>query len=144
VAPLSIAAASSRPRTGPCSAATLDDKAPDRATRLAGVGGGGEPGALIPGPGSPGGSRREGEMTMTGEDVRRAWSMVRQAAERLVEEAAKLETAATGDDLRDAPLLAAQRWARDLLGVRLGTVDRHYDGVLRARLTHRAEDDVED
>lgn len=62
---------------------------------------------------------------MTGEDVRRTWSMVRQAAERLVEEAAKLETAATGDDLRDAPLLAAQRWARDLLGVRLGTVDRH-------------------
>ena len=56
MASLSIAVASSRPRTGPCSAATLDDKAPDRATRLAGGGGGGgEPGALIPGPGSPGG-----------------------------------------------------------------------------------------
>ena len=81
---------------------------------------------------------------MAGEDVRRAWGMVRQAAERLVEEAAELETAATGDDLRDAPLLAAQRRARDLLDVHLGTVDRHYDGALRARLAHRAEDDVED
>ncbi len=81
---------------------------------------------------------------MTEGDLRRAWGMVRRAAERLAEEAAKLETAATGDDLRDAPLLAAQRWARDLLGVRLGTVDRHYDGVLRARIIHRAEDDVED
>ena len=81
---------------------------------------------------------------MTGEDVRRAWSMVRQAAERLVEEAAKLETGATGDNLRDVSLLAAQRSARDLLDVHLGTVDRHYHRVLRDRITHRAEDDVED
>jgi hypothetical protein len=81
---------------------------------------------------------------MTEGDVRRAWGMVRRAAERLAEEAAKLEAAATGDDLRDAPLLAGQRSARDLLHVHQGTVDRHYDGALRARLTHRAEDDVED
>ena len=81
---------------------------------------------------------------MTEEDVRKAWSMVRQAAERLVEEAAKLETGATGDNFRDVSLLAAQRSARDLLDVRLDTVDRYYADVLRARLTHRAEDDVED
>ena len=78
------------------------------------------------------------------ENVREAWSTVRQAAERLVEAAAKLETGATGDNLRDVSLLAAQRSARDLLGVCLDTVDRHYADVLRARLTHRAEDDVED
>ena len=77
-------------------------------------------------------------------NVREVWSTVRQAAERLVEAAAKLETGATGDNLRDVSLLAAQRSARDLLGVCLDTVDRHYADVLRARLTHRAEDDVED
>jgi hypothetical protein len=81
-------------------------------------------------------------MTMTEEDVRKAWSMVRRAAERLAEEAARLETAATGDGLRDASLLAAQRSARDLLDVHLGAVGRHYDRVLRDRLTRRAEDDV--
>ncbi len=81
---------------------------------------------------------------MPEENVREAWSAVRQAAERLVEEAAKLETGATGDNLRDVSLLAAQRSARDLLDVRLDTVVRHYADVLRARLTHRAEDDVED
>ena len=82
---------------------------------------------------------------MTEEDVRKAWSRVRQAAERLAEEAAKLATAATtGDDLRDASQLAAQRSARDLLNVHLDTLDRHYDDALRARLTYRAEDDVED
>src|SRR5215213_5102696 len=59
-------------------------------------------------------SRRQGEMTMTEEDVRKAWSMARRAAEWLAQEAAKLEAAATGDDLRDASLLAAQRSARDL------------------------------
>ena len=81
---------------------------------------------------------------MAKDNVRQAWTMVRQAAERLAEEAAKLETEATGDDARDVSLLAAQRSARDLLGVCLDTVDRHYADVLRARLTHRAEDDVED
>ena len=81
---------------------------------------------------------------MTEKDVREAWGMVRRAAEWLAQEAAKLEAAATGDDLRDASLLAAQHSARDLLDVHLRTVDRHYDDVLRARLTHRAEDDVED
>ena len=81
---------------------------------------------------------------MPEENVREAWRTVRQAAERLVEEAAKLETGATGDNLRDVSLLAAQRSARDLLDVCLDTVDQHYADVLRARLTHRAEDDVED
>ncbi len=81
---------------------------------------------------------------MTEEDVRKAWSMARRAAEWLVQEAAKLEAAATGDGLRDASLLAAQRSARDLLDVHLGAVDRHYDHVLRDRITHRAEDEVED
>ena len=128
---------------GPCNAATPDVKALDRATRLRAAGGGGAPGALAPRPGSLG-SRRQGEMTMTEEDVRKAWSMVRRAAERLAEEAARLETAATGDGLRDASLLAAQRSARDLLDVHLGAVGRHYDRVLRDRLTRRAEDDVED
>ena len=81
---------------------------------------------------------------MVEDDVRKAWGMVRQAAERLAEEAAKLETEATGDDVRDVSLLAAQRSARDLLGVHLTTVDRHYNEALTARVTHRAEDDVED
>jgi hypothetical protein len=48
------------------------------------------------------------------------------------------------DGVQDASLLSEQRSARDLLDVHLRTVDRHYDDVLRARLTHRAEDDVED
>ena len=81
---------------------------------------------------------------LTMPDVREAWGMARRAAEWLAQEAAGLEAAATGDGLRDASLLAAQRSARDLLGVCLDTVDRHYADVLRARLTHRAEDDVED
>ena len=85
-----------------------------------------------------------GEMTMTEEDVREAWGMVRRAAEWLAREAAGLEAAATGDGLRDAPLLAAQPSARDLLDVHLGTVARHYDRVLRDRIAHRAEDEVED
>jgi hypothetical protein len=83
-------------------------------------------------------------MTMTGEDVRKAWGTVRRAAEWLPREAAGLEAAATGDGLRDAPLLAAQRPARDLLDVHLGTLDRHHDRVLRDRIAHRAEDEVED
>ncbi len=81
---------------------------------------------------------------MTEEDVRKAWGMARRAAEWLAREAAGLEAAATGDGLRDASLLAAQRSARDLLDVHLGTLDRHYDRVLRDRIAHRAEDDVED
>ena len=81
---------------------------------------------------------------MTVEEVRKAWGMVRRAAEWLAQEAARLEAAATGDGLRDASLLAAQRSARDLLDVHLGTVDRHHDRALRDRITHRAEDEVED
>jgi len=78
------------------------------------------------------------------ENIRQAWGLVRQAAERLAEAAAKLETAATGDDVQDMPLLAEQRSARDLLGVHLTAVDRHYNEVLTIRITHRTEDDVED
>jgi hypothetical protein len=81
---------------------------------------------------------------MVEEDVRKAWGMVRQAAERLAEEAAKLETEATGDDVRDVSLLAAQRSARDLLDLHLTTIDRHYNESLTARVSHRTEDDVED
>ena len=81
---------------------------------------------------------------MTEEDVREAWSMVCRAAERLAQAAVKLEAEATGDGVQDASLLSEQRSARDLLDVHLRAVDRHYDDVLRARLTHRAEDDVED
>ncbi len=81
---------------------------------------------------------------MAQDNVRQAWAMVRQAAERLAEEAAKLETEATGDDARDVSLLAAQRSARDLLDLHLTTVDRHYKEALTARVTHRTEDDVED
>lgn len=81
---------------------------------------------------------------MAEEDIRKAWGMVRLAAERLAKEAAKLTVEATGDDVLDAPLLAAQRAARDLLDERLTTVDQHYHEVLTARVTHRAEDEVED
>jgi hypothetical protein len=81
---------------------------------------------------------------MAEEDVRKVWGMVRQAAERLAEEAAKLETEATGDDVRDVSLLVAQRSARDLLNIHLTTVDRHYNEALTVRVTHRTEDDVED
>jgi hypothetical protein len=81
---------------------------------------------------------------MTEEDIREAWSLVRRAAERLAEEVAKLEAGATGDGLQDASLLAEQRSARDLLDVHLRTVDLHYEAVLRSRVTHREEDDVED
>ena len=81
---------------------------------------------------------------MTEGDVREAWSMVRRAAERLAQATVKLEVGATGNGVQDASLLSEQRSARDLLDVHLRTVDRHYDDVLRARLTHRAEDDVED
>ena len=81
---------------------------------------------------------------MAEEDARKAWGMVRQAAERLAVEAAKLETEATGDDMQDVSLLIAQRAARDLLDVHLTAVDRHYKEALTARVTHRPEDDVED
>jgi uncharacterized protein (DUF2345 family) len=39
---------------------------------------------------------------MAEDDVRKAWGMVRQAAERLAKEAARLATEATGDDVLDA------------------------------------------
>jgi len=81
---------------------------------------------------------------MAEEDVRKVWGMVRHAAERLAEEAAKLETEATGDEVQDGSLLAAQRSARDLLGVHLATIDQHYHEVLTTRISHRTEDDVED
>ena len=81
---------------------------------------------------------------MTEEDARRAWGMVRRAAERLAEEAARLEAEATGDDMRDASLLVAQRAARDSLDVHLTAVDGHYKEALADRVAHRPEDDAED
>lgn len=90
------------------------------------------------------GSCQEEGTIMATDDVRQAWAMVRRAAEQLAEVAAKLEGEATGDDVRDVSLLAAQRSARDLLDVHLTAIDRHYKETLTARVTHRTEDDVED
>ena len=81
---------------------------------------------------------------MTEEEVRKAWSMVRRAAERLAEATVKLEAGATGDGVQDASPLSEQRSARDLLDVHLRAVDRHYDDALRTRLIRRTEDEVED
>ena len=85
-----------------------------------------------------------GGVTMTEEEVRKAWSMVRRAAERLAQATVKLEAGATGDGVQDASLLSEQRSARDLLDVHLRTVDLHYEAALMNPLTHRAEDNVED
>ena len=86
------------------------------------------------------GVRQEKATIMVEDDVRKAWGMVRQAAERLAEEAAKLETEATGDDVRDVPLLAVQPAVVDRQPGPPGDVQRRPLVALRERRPPRPVD----